>query len=165
MPKKGHKDRDQAEHRLNVQIEAMKDFEGKTVFIPGNHDWYGDGLKGLKRQEDYIEKALKDKNAFQPEKGCPIEKIDISENIVLLALDTEWYLTNWDNHPTINDNCEIKSRNEFFLEIEGELKKNDEKTILIAMHHPAYTNGSHGGHFNANKHLFPFSPYIPLPVI
>jgi hypothetical protein len=165
MPKGNSDSRALSEHRLDVQIAAMKDFDGKTVFIPGNHDWYNNGLKGLKREEEYIEKALKDKNAFQPEKGCPIKKIDVSDNLVILALDTQWYITDWDKHPTMNDNCEIKSRNEFILEIEGELKKNGAKTILIAMHHPAYTNGSHGGYFNAQKHLFPFSPYIPLPGI
>ncbi len=165
MPKENADSRALAEHNLDVQIEAMNDFDGKTVFIPGNHDWYSNGLKGLKREEEYIKKALKDKNAFQPDKGCPIEKIDVSDNVVILALDTQWYITDWDKHPTMNDNCEIKSRNEFILEVEGELKKNSTKTILIAMHHPAYTNGSHGGHFNAKKHLFPFSPYIPLPGI
>jgi predicted MPP superfamily phosphohydrolase len=165
MPEKNSESRDLAEHRLDVQIEAIKEFDGKTIFIPGNHDWYNNGLKGLKREEEYIEKALKDKKAFQPEKGCPIEKIDVSDNVVILALDTQWYITDWDTHPTINDNCEIKSRNAFILEIEGELKKNGTKTILIAMHHPAYTNGSHGGYFNARNHLFPFGPYIPLPGI
>jgi hypothetical protein len=165
MPEKKSDSRSLSEHRLDVQIEAMKEFDGKTVFIPGNHDWYNNGLKGLKREEEYIKKALKDKNAFQPDNGCPIEKIDVSDNVVILALDTQWYIEDWDKNPTINDNCEIKSRNAFILEIEGELKKNGNKTILVAMHHPAYTNGSHGGHFNANKHLFPFSPYIPLPGI
>ena len=33
------------------------------------------------------------------------------------------------------------------------------------MHHPAYTNGSHGGSFNFGKHIFPFNFKIPLPVI
>jgi hypothetical protein len=108
MPEKNDDSRALAEHRLDVQIKAIEDFDGKTIFIPGNHDWYNKGLKGLKRQEEYIEKALNDKNAFQPEKGCPIEKIDVSDNVVILALDTQWFITDWDKHPTINDNCEIK---------------------------------------------------------
>ncbi len=164
FPSKGHKNRKLSEHRLDVQIDAVKGFDGKTVFIPGNHDWYSKGLKGLDRQEKYVEKKLKDKDAFQPGEGCPIEKIKVSENIILLTLDTQWYLSDWDKHPTINDECEIKSRNDFFLEIEGEFKKNNEKTILVAMHHPAFTHGSHGGSFNAAKHLFPFKSKIPLPV-
>ena len=165
MPKEKNDARSLAEHRIDAQVASIADFEGKTIFIPGNHDWYNDGLKGLKREEDYIKKVLRDKKAFQPAKGCPIKKIDVSDKVVILALDTQWYIVDWDKHPTINDNCEIKSRNDFFLEVEGELKKNSAKTILIAMHHPAYTNGSHGGYFNTNQHLFPFGSHVPLPGI
>jgi hypothetical protein len=152
-----------AKDRLNAQINSAKSFDGKTIFIPGNHDWYS-GLSGLKKQEEYIEDAL-GKNVFQPQKGCPIEKIDITDDIVLLVIDTQWYLTNWDKHPTMNDNCELKTRTDFIDELEGELKKNNEKTILITMHHPAYTYGPHGGGFSADKHLFPFQSKIPLPGI
>jgi len=165
LPPKGHKDRTLAEHRLDVQVDAIKDFKGKVLFIPGNHDWYFDGLPGLKRQEEYIEKALKDKDAFQPEKGCPIESIDVGDSLELLVIDSQWYLENWDDNPTINDLCDIKTREDFFLEIESILKKNNEKTIVIAMHHPAYTNGTHGGNFNLNNHLFPMGNNVPIPIL
>ena len=158
-------DRPLAEHRIDVQTALAKNFKGKTIFIPGNHDWRSDGLKGLKRQEEHIEKVLGDKNAFQPENGCPIEKIDISDDVVIIAIDTQWYLENWDKHPTINDECEIKTRQDFFLEIEGVFKKNNEKTIIVAMHHPMYTNGIHGGYNPIEKHLFPFQSKFPLPGI
>ena len=161
---KSDKNYDVSKHRIDVQIDAVKGFDGKTLFIPGNHDWYDDGLKSLERQEKYIEKAL-GKNTFQPEDGCPIEKIDVTDDIVIIAIDSQWYLTNWDKHPTMNDECEIKTRNEFFLELEGELKKNNEKTIILAMHHPAVTYGPHGGGMSFQKHLFPSSKYIPLPVL
>jgi Calcineurin-like phosphoesterase/Omp85 superfamily domain len=153
----------ESKDKMNAQINVARTFDGETIFIPGNHDWYS-GLSGLKDQEKYVENAL-GKNSFLPEKGCPIEKIDITDSIVLLILDTQWYLSKWDDHPTINDNCEIKTRNEFIDELEGELKKNNEKTILLAMHHPAYTYGPHGGGFSADKHLFPLQNKIPLPGI
>ncbi len=162
-PKEGSSEEDEAKHRIDVQIDAAKEFGGKTVFIPGNHDWYS-GLSGLKRQEKIVEKEL-GKNSFQPEDGCPIEKINITDDIVLLAIDTQWYITDWDKHPTINDECDIKTRHDFILALEGELKKNNEKTILLAMHHPAITYGPHGGNFNFDKHIFPFSTKIPLPIL
>lgn len=162
LPKKDSENRQTAENALNAQINAVKDFVGKTVFIPGNHDWYANGLKGLKRQEKYIEDAL-GKNTFQPENGCPLESIDVSETVQLIVIDTQWYLENWNNNPTINDGCEIKTRERFFLEVEGELKKAQNKTIVFAMHHPMYTNGVHGGQFAASKHLFPGQKKIPLP--
>ncbi|WP_372756055.1 metallophosphoesterase [Mariniflexile sp.] len=154
LPKKNKSGRDFAEHQLNVQINSVKDFEGKTVFIPGNHDWYSNGLEGLKRQEEFIEDAL-GKNTFLPENGCPIEKVNISDDIVLIIVDSEWYLTNWDKHPTMNDECEIKTRTKFFDEFESEIKKARGKTTLIAVHHPMFTNGSHGGKYSFKSQMSP----------
>ena len=90
LPNKGEEQRAFAEHQLNVQTDAAKEFNGDAIFIPGNHDWYSNGLKGLKRQENYIEDVL-GKNTFLPENGCPIEKINITDDIVLIVVDSQWY--------------------------------------------------------------------------
>ena len=163
LPDKDEKGRESAENGLNAQIKSVKEFKGKTIFIPGNHDWYSNGLKGLKREEKYIEDAL-GKNTFLPENGCPLESIDVSETIQLIIIDTQWYLENWNHNPTINDDCEIKTRERLFEEIEGELKKAQNKTVVFAMHHPMFTNGVHGGYFAAEKHLFPTQSKIPVPI-
>ncbi|TNJ45197.1 metallophosphoesterase [Tamlana fucoidanivorans] len=164
LPKKHEKGRAEAENALKAQANAVSKFKGNVVFIPGNHDWYAGGVQGLRREEKYVDNLL-GKNTFQPEHGCPLESIDVSESIQLLIIDTQWYLENWNNHPTINDACEIKTRERFFEEVEGELKKAQHKTIVFAMHHPMYTNGSHGGKYAAEKHLYPFQNKIPLPGI
>ncbi|WP_299273163.1 metallophosphoesterase [uncultured Psychroserpens sp.] len=154
LPKKGEESRAFAEYQLNAQTSVVKDFKGKTIFLPGNHDWYSDGVKGLKRQERYIEDKL-GKNTFLPENGCPLEKVNISEDIVMILVDSEWYLTNWDDHPTINDDCDIKTRNKFFDEFESLIKKARGKTTIVALHHPIFTNGSHGGQFSFGSHMKP----------
>lgn len=153
MPKENHKKRAFAEHQLNVQTDAVIDFKGETIFIPGNHDWYS-GLKGLNRQEKYIEDII-GKNTFLPEKGCPIDNIHISDDIELILIDSQWYMANWDNHPTINDDCDIKTRNAFFDEYSSLIKKSRGKTTVVALHHPMYSNGSHGGQYNFSSHLKP----------
>jgi len=164
LPKKDHKQRAFAEHQLNIQTDIVKDFKGNTIFIPGNHDWYANGLKGLERQEKYITKILGE-GSFSPQKGCPIDKINISDDIVLITIDSEWFLTDWDKHPTINDNCEIKTRTRFFDEYESLIKKARGKTTIVAMHHPMYTNGPHGGQFSLQQQLFPIGGGIPLPIL
>ncbi|MDP5106441.1 MAG: metallophosphoesterase [Polaribacter sp.] len=146
-----------AKRRIEAQTDVAKKFNGNSIFIPGNHDWYN-GLEGLKREEELVEKAL-GKNSFFPQNGCPITSVDISKNIVLIIVDTHWYLTNWDNHPTINDNCEIKTRTKFFDEFESLIKKARGKTTIVAMHHPMFTNGSHGGKYSFKSHI------NPLPVL
>ncbi|MCK8524308.1 metallophosphoesterase [Aquimarina sp. D1M17] len=165
MPKKDAPDRELSEHRINAQVETTKKFNGTSIFIPGNHDWYNNGIEGLRRQEKYVIEQMKKKNAFLPNNGCPLESVEINDKVHLLIIDTQWYLVNWDKHPTINDNCDIKTRDKFFVELEGELKKHSKKTIILAMHHPMFTNGPHGGKFHFMKHIFPSKKKIPLPIL
>lgn len=154
-----------AKSYLDAQLSVLENYEGKPLFIPGNHDWYAEGLSGLKRQQEYIQKKLDSKKVFFPKNGCPIEKIEINDEVVIIAIDTEWYLTNWDKHPNMNDDCEIKDREKFFEEMEGLIKKNANKTTIIALHHPMTSYGIHGGQFSLKQHLFPANNGVPLPVI
>ena len=153
LPEKNAEGRNLAEHRLKVQTESAKNFKGKTIFIPGNHDWYS-GLKGLKREERFVEDAL-GKNTFLPEDGCPLKRVTISDDIELILIDSEWYITNWDHHPTINDDCQIKTRTKFYQELRGLIKKTRGKTTIIALHHPMFTNGPHGGQYTLGSHMTP----------
>jgi hypothetical protein len=83
-----------ARNHLDAQLQTVADYKGRVIFIPGNHDWYTEGLIGLKRQEKYVEETIDRKDAFIPEDGCPLEIVDINDDIVVIAMDTEWYLTN-----------------------------------------------------------------------
>ncbi|GAA0872117.1 metallophosphoesterase [Gangjinia marincola] len=165
LSKKDASTREYEELVLDLQVNAIKNFKGKTIFIPGNHDWYNNGLEGLKRQEKYIEDKL-GKNTFIPENGCPIKSIEVNDEVQLIVLDSNWFLTDWDDHPLINDECDqIKSREAFLLEFDSELKKSQGKVRLVALHHPLYTNGVHGGQYGAKKHLYPTQKKIPLPIL
>ncbi|MCL7762465.1 metallophosphoesterase [Polaribacter sp. Z014] len=157
IPKKKSKKYPLAKRRIEAQTDVAKKFKGNSIFIPGNHDWYH-GLDGLKREEKLVEKAL-GKSSFLPNNGCPLEKVNISDDIVLIIVDTHWYLTNWDKHPTINDECEIKTRTKFLDEFEGLIKKARGKTTIVALHHPMFTNGSHGGKYSLKSHM------NPLPIL
>ena len=151
----GHKD---AVQKLQEQIDIASTFKGKTIFIPGNHDWYHDGNEGLKRQENIVESKL-GKKSFLPQDGCPLESLDITDDITLIIVVSQWYITNWDNHPTINEDCEIKTRSQFLDEFRSEIKKARGKTTLVAIHHPMFTNGPHGGKYS-------FKSYMkPIPVL
>lgn len=162
----GHSRRKNAEYRLDAQVDAVENYDGNIIFIPGNHDWYNEGIAGLKREESYLQERLDRDDIYYPQAGCALESIEITENIQLIILDSQWYLTNWDNHPTVNDNCpEIKTREAMFLEVESELKKNQNKTVIFALHHPLYTNGVHGGQYNFDQHVYPSQRKIPLPIL
>ncbi|GEC77655.1 metallophosphoesterase [Flavobacterium aquatile] len=153
-----------AEIKISNQLKATTNFKGKTIFIPGNHDWYN-GLDGLEAQSKFVTTYLNDKKAFLPRKNCAIEDVKISKNIVLITIDSEWFLEDWNKHPRINDDCDIKTKEDFFVELEDILNKNQDKIKIIATHHPILSNGTHGGQTSLIKQLFPLEINFPLPVI
>ena len=169
--------RKEAEKHLDAQIKAVEDYVGRPIFIPGNHDWNDFGVAGLNRQEQYIETALNKgidkkedwKNYFLPDNGCPgPEVIELADNLVLLLMDSEWWLEDWEKDPQINTGCEINSRERFAELVNQAIEENKDKEIIIACHHAFRSNGPHGGHSRLKYHLFPFSVfsenlYIPLP--
>ena len=166
MPPENSTERALAEHRIDAQVETFENFKGTPIIIPGNHDWYNDGLNGLSREEEYIKEITGKDDIFLPRDGCPLVSYDVSDEVHLILIDTQWYLEDWNKNPKINDKCDnIKDREKFFIEFQNELKKNQQKTVIIAMHHPMFTNGVHGGKFALDKHLYPSQQKLPLPIL
>ena len=155
----------EAKNDLDAQLKTLDNFKGRPLFIPGNHDWYTEGLIGLEREENYIKNDLKQKNPFLPENGCPIDVVEIGDDAVIITLDTEWYLTNWDKRPDINNKCEIKSRDKFLLELEDAITDYRDRTTIIAMHHPSTSYGPHGGQYSLRKQFYPKELPFPLPIL
>lgn len=142
---------------LKNEKYLLDGYKGNTVFIPGALEWstHMDDLRELEKNTD----ELFGSNSFLPERGCPIEEVEISDKIVLIIVDSQWYLTNWNKYPKINDNCDIKDQESFFIEIEDLVKDNLGKTILFAVHHPMFSNGEHGGQYTVGQSM------TPLPVL
>lgn len=150
---------------LDRQIAVEKETGANAYFVPGNYDWAYDANDGLEVMEDYLESKLNREEVLTPNNGCPIESVDISEDVQLIVVDSQWYINDWDRLHEMNDKCEIKTREKLLNELGGEFKKSANKTIILAMHHPIFTNGSHGGRFSFRDHIFPLQGNIPLPLI
>lgn len=157
-------ERKQSEIKLQNQIDLKGNFKGNLIFIPGNHDWYY-GLKGLQEQEKFVKEKLGKKKSFLPRKSCGIDHIEFNENLAMIVIDSQWFLENWDRYQNINEECDIKSREDFLEEFEGYLNDFQDKTTIVAIHHPIISNGTHGGQFSLRKQLFPLESDIPLPVL
>jgi hypothetical protein len=174
LHKKKHSKRAQDEASINTQLDILNDYEGRIVFLPGNHDWKkgkGEGDRFIKRQERYVEKYLDKGNVFLPDGGCPGPvEIRLSERLTWIIIDTQWWLHEGDKPHGDQDDCDVYSEDEFLQQVEDVLKKNRNNQVIISGHHPLHSNGNHGGYFPVKDHLFPLTKlnknlYIPLPII
>ncbi len=159
---------------LKNQVDGLTSFKGKILFIPGNHDWNhfkAGGLEAIKREGEYLNKIEPNHVSFLPQNGCggPVP-VEINDHIVLLIIDSQWWIQKWDKEPGMNAECDIKSKEEFLLAFRSLVAKYKDRQIIVAMHHPFYTQGNHGGHYQLKDHLFPLTViadwmYLPLPII
>lgn len=158
---------------LDSQINVLKGTKAKGYMIPGNHDWANGrpiGYENIVRQQRYVDLHGEGQVEFFPKRGCPGPvEIPISDDVVLIVLDSQWWIHENDK-PGVESDCEYKTPDEVISELEDILNKNYNKLILLATHHPFKSNGPHGGYFTMKQHLFPFTDsreklYIPLPLI
>ncbi len=140
--KNGFKDDKVSTQNLNGQLKIWDSFQGRVIAMPGKNEWYPNGHRSVDDLEKYIQKNSK--ATFYPNNGCPIKKEDLSEETVLIVVDSQWFLEDWDKYPYINNDCEIDNRTLFFLEFESLLKKAVGKTKIVAVHHPMATNSRMG---------------------
>lgn len=158
---------------LDSQINIAKGNKAKVFFIPGNHDWANealDGTKIVKRQGDYVNKSGNPNVHFYPEDGCPgPEEHPINDDITLVMYDSQWFIRKQGTKPGLESDCNSKTPQQFYNELDDILDRNSDKLVILAGHHTLRSYGIHGGYFPAKLLLFPLidiNPklYIPIPI-
>jgi hypothetical protein len=174
MPPEGHRQRRQTEQILAAQLALAEGFKGDIIFVPGNHDWKkgkSEGLNYILNQQAWLDSLKKENVKMLPGNGCPgpIE-IELAENLVLVVIDTQWWLHPWDKPKDEASTCEAKTEADIIIQLDDILHRNSGKRVVVAGHHPLVTYGDHGGYFSVADHLFPLTNlnknlYIPMPVL
>ena len=174
MPDSSDANRIKAEQRLMQLINVVKDFDGRVFFVPGEHDWgkkKKQGWRSLLRMENFIETKLNRGDVFIPSGGFPgPEHIKLTDKIRLIAINTQWLLTDNKKRKGEYGDYNIKEDDEFYVALEDMIMKRSTKDLIIVGHHPIYSNGRYGGQYNPKVHLFPLTlawdhAYLPLPII
>jgi len=156
---------------LRSQYEPMRTNGAPVYFIPGNHDWDKMGKNGLakvKEQWRFLDSQKDSLLKLVPANGCPDPvEIPISNSMVIIAYDSEWWLF---RHDKANTDCDCDNEKEVIERLNLLFSKNRGKVILLAGHHPFDSYGVHGGYYSWKDHLFPLRSinknlYIPLPII
>nr|WP_295931848.1 metallophosphoesterase [uncultured Dyadobacter sp.] len=168
------RERENAEYRLTTQLDVLKDFKGQRIFVPGNHDWKHDSV-GVKEQQKFVNDYLnagKDikKDYFLPKDFSrgPV-MVDLSDSITALIIDSHQVITQWDTQVAGGGTIGERFTTDFSKMIDAHRSKN----IVVAMHHPPYTYGPHGGRYSLKQYAFPVTElekvsrwaYIPSPTL
>jgi len=171
LPDSTDKSFNEAEQNLKHILNTLDSFNGEVVFLPGNHDWSRgrpQGWESVKNEELYIEQYLNRGNVYLPDLGCPGPvELELSNDITLIVFDSQWWFQK--NEKAGSDGeCGFVDDTEFFIQIEDALRRNRDKKVIFAAHHPLFSVGKHGGHFPASYLLFPLLEiknwmYLPLP--
>ena len=161
--------------RISNLLKKLSKFEnGKFIIVPGDRDWDNSGKKGLKnvKKLEKLVKSLKLKNVkWSVKKGCPgPKKFLLDENLLLITINTQWWNHPFDVPGPIDGDCKVSTTDDFKEELEDIINENPDKNIIIAGHHPIFSNGEYGGHFPFSKHMFPLTDlnedlYIPIPIL
>jgi hypothetical protein len=170
----GEPEREEEERVIQEQMKVVQNWDGTPVFIPGNHDWdhsSDEGLAAVIRQGEYVREYLQNAYAFLPFNGCPGPvALPIGEKVVLVLIDSEWWLTRYNRPEGPENNCFVESELDLIVQLDDMLNRLKDKHVVLALHHPLESNGNHGGHYSLGDHIFPLrlkyhNLYFPLPVI
>lgn len=157
----------EARRRLSIQLDAMADLPGSTVFVPGNHDWghrQPDGAVRVARQQRLVQTRLGD-GAFPIVPGAPGPATRrLASDVVLVALDTGWFL--YENAP--DTPARRAEEAAFGKALRDTLAAHAGERIVVVGHHPLYSNGQHSGRYPFRSHVYPLIElrrwaFVPLP--
>ena len=164
----------EAERRMEAQLQVLRDSDVEGFFLPGNHDWAKgthEGLAAIGRQEKYILGA--GVGEFLPKGGCPGPVHKDRDGARLIVIDTQWLIhknekSYRDCFPGKTVGSEVEARKELFDQLTKMVEDANDRTVIVAAHHPLDTHGPHGGYFNWQDHLFPLTRlqkalWVPLP--
>jgi len=169
----GEPDYRQSKQVLDTLLSLTRGKKARTYFIPGNHDWQNGKIGGWLRaqnQVDYINSLLEKNIEAWPRGGCPGPVMgEVDSQLVIVLADSQWFLHIHDK-PGPGSNCSSKSLDDFTSELEEIIRTHPNQLVIVATHHPIYSQGVHGGAYTLKQHIFPLAEavdnlYIPLPIL
>ncbi len=148
-------------------MSILNNYKGSAFFVPGNHDWRIGKLNGKKaviQEGNFVDRWCventklknKDSGIFFPGEGNPGPvSISLSPVLKLVLIDTQWWLQPFE--------ANRYEKNFFLMQLDsvlGDASSKGEK-IIIAAHHPLFSNGRH----SKNRQPFRFlNNYSPLQI-
>lgn len=146
--------------KLLAQLSQTENHRGNIYWLPGNHDWKAgrwQGLETVKVEAAFVENYYKNhadiinKNGpiFLPKDGFPgPAHVQFTNNVHLIAIDIQWWLQSQFGHrtPRTAGMTRKQMTRKFLADLDSllGLSTATNGTVLLAAHHPMYSNGHHG---------------------
>ncbi len=171
LPPAGDPARGEMESRLESQLVAAR-AAGHAIVVPGNHDWARwtpDGWNGIRREEAFVREHGGPTVTFAPPGGCPGPVVlDVGRTVRLIALDTQWWLHEYEKPVGPSSPCPEKSEDDVVASVREALRTAGGRRTVVLAHHPLEAGGLSGSHFSWRDHVFPLVPFVdwlwlPLP--
>lgn len=136
-----------AKDQIKTQLSLVENYKGSVAMLHGDREWKF-GIDGAERFEDYVEQKYGEEIVL-PENACGDPVIlEISPDIGLLVINSQWFISDWDKYEEINEGCAVQSRKGFQWLLTNMVKGLRYKHVLVAMHHPVISRGPRGGEHN-----------------
>ena len=146
--------REELEKEQLKPYEFLKKYKGEIAFIPGDEEWLNGrsmGWENVQYVEEVVEKYLDNGNTFKPNIGCPQPgEIELGDDVLVLLLNTYWWMHHYDKPDVRYYECDAGGDQKFINLIDNNLSRYKEKKVIIAGHHPIYSNEREGDISNIN---------------
>ncbi|MBK5271235.1 MAG: hypothetical protein JJE22_09495, partial [Bacteroidia bacterium] len=143
-----------AKEVLDYQLSLVQGKKAKCFFIPGNLDWQDgkhNGLNQIRNEWQYINKLQLSNVQMMPSNGCPGPvEVQLGEKTILVFMDSQWWLQQGEK-TGIESDCEFKTEDDVITALKDILAAYPDKLILLAMHHPLYSNAKHSGYYASRQ--------------
>ncbi len=171
--KPGSEKRKRQEKKMLTQLNAVSEHEGAVYFIPGNHDWKAglwNGLETMQNQAEFVSaeltksETLHNTRFFIPSTGLPGPEVEqLAEGITMIAIDTQWWLQSQFFHKVNRPRGlnRKETQDQFFTRLDSlmNIAQISGDQIIIAAHHPLFSNGHHGLPKEPLRFLINYTPF------
>lgn len=146
--------------KLLAQLSQTENHKGNVYWLPGNHDWKAgrwQGMETVKVEAAFVENYYRNhadiinRNGpvFIPKDAFPGPAyVTFADSVHLIAIDIQWWLQSQLGHrtPRLEGMSRRQMTRKFLTDLDSVLNRATAAggPILIAAHHPLYSNGHHG---------------------
>ena len=148
-------------------IDVVNSTGSRLIVLPGHYENPGEqwARADTSMTEALIEQRANGKDIFLPSKGFPGPiALQLADDVTLIALDTQYWLNGY-TVPPDTLGYEIREPTDVLVEFQDLLFKHRNDRILVAGHHPLYSNGPYGGRYSFGRYIFPVPGFSALALL